>query len=577
MPVSVYRLCPAAETLALDADLLGRFAASRDEAAFAELVRRHGPLVYRVCRRLAPAVADDAFQAVFIVLARRAGAVRSPAAVASWLVGTAGRVARQMRQADLRRAAHERRAGRPEAVVADAGGDLAAVLGDELARLPAALRDPVLLCLVGGRTHAEAAAALGGSVRTLRRRLDRARAVLRARLAARGVAPAAAAALATCSGGATASVPRGLSGKTVVAALAPVGVGGSSRVTLVAAQGVIQDMTRTKISVVVTAAAALVATLGVCWSEERPAPAPATPLAAPVVQRPEPGGPDQRVVRTANFEVHAPTPVLARAFAAEAEFQRRAVAVRWLGAELPRWEKPCVVDVAQGNRSQASTLTFADGPDGRPRVNALRMEIRGDVVPALTNALPHEVTHLVLGTAAGQPVPRWADEGLAVLAESAEEQAVFDTRIREILERGRAFQVKALLAMSEYPRDAVALYAQAYSVARFLATRGGKLPAVKDVVYRGGTLTVDTPERRLAAFVLLGSRGGFARGWEAAAKDVYGFDSLDALERAWLDWLFDPKNSIPPEPAGKTSGPKDGADDRIPLRKVPRVTAPVPR
>ena len=86
-----------------DSELLARFVSARDEAAFAELVRRHGPTVYRVCRRVVgPAAADDAFQATFLVLATRADRVRKAASVGSWLFGVAGRVARQMRKRDAR-------------------------------------------------------------------------------------------------------------------------------------------------------------------------------------------------------------------------------------------------------------------------------------------------------------------------------------------------------------------------------------------------------------------------------------------------------------------------------------------
>ncbi|MBX9583556.1 MAG: sigma-70 family RNA polymerase sigma factor, partial [Gemmataceae bacterium] len=195
MPAPVLRLLAAAVAEA-DADLLGRFVATRDEPAFAELVRRHGPAVYRVCRRLAgPSTADDAFQATFLVLACRAKSVRKAASVGSWLVGVAGRVSRQMRRREMGRASRERERPERSSPVAHAPGspeiaELAAVLDDELSRLPASLRDPVVLCLIDGRTQEQAAAALGGSVRTVRRRLDRAKAVLRARLERRGVVPA---------------------------------------------------------------------------------------------------------------------------------------------------------------------------------------------------------------------------------------------------------------------------------------------------------------------------------------------------------------------------------------------------
>src|SRR5215212_1430176 len=103
MPAHVLKLLTAATADTPDADLLGRFTRDRDEAAFAELVRRHGPAVYRVCRRLVgPSSADDAFQAVFLVLACRAKAVRQAGSVGSWLIGVAGRVSRQLRKREAR-------------------------------------------------------------------------------------------------------------------------------------------------------------------------------------------------------------------------------------------------------------------------------------------------------------------------------------------------------------------------------------------------------------------------------------------------------------------------------------------
>ncbi len=125
-----------------DRDLLERFAAGADEQAFAELVWRHGPMVLRVCRRLlaSPADADDAFQAVFLVLARKAAVVRWRDSVAGWLYGTARNVARRARDAAARRAAHESRVPAPTAVSGPVdeltARELFAALDEELERLP---------------------------------------------------------------------------------------------------------------------------------------------------------------------------------------------------------------------------------------------------------------------------------------------------------------------------------------------------------------------------------------------------------------------------------------------------------
>src|SRR5436305_1772198 len=103
MPTTVLRLLYSVADETTDAELLGRFLSHRDEDAFTELVRRHGALVWRICRRLVgTSSADDAFQATFLILACRAQSVRKAASVGSWLVGVAGRVARQMRKRDRR-------------------------------------------------------------------------------------------------------------------------------------------------------------------------------------------------------------------------------------------------------------------------------------------------------------------------------------------------------------------------------------------------------------------------------------------------------------------------------------------
>ena len=257
MPAS---LLPAVARLAArddrpDADLIARFLARADEGAFAELVRRHGPMVLGVCRRfLGPTPdADDAFQAAFLVLVRRARQVAWRESVGAWLYGVAVRVARKARAVRARRRAAERQVTpmtpAPTAPAAEPD-DLAAVLDEELAALPEAYRRPLVLCELQGRTRREAARELGLAEGTLSSRLARGRRLLRARLARRGVGPAAVAGL-------TAAVPADLAAATVRGAAA---VLGGAAGTVPAAvwsltEGVVKTMVTAKLKLVVLMAA----------------------------------------------------------------------------------------------------------------------------------------------------------------------------------------------------------------------------------------------------------------------------------------------------------------------------------
>lgn len=179
------------DLLADDRDLLARFADRRDEGAFSALVKRHGGMVLGVCRRAVRdhQMAEDAFQAVFLVLARNPAAATRATSVAGWLFGVARRVGLAARRHELRRTKRERLASPGR----QAGGnpnsdwdDLLRVLDEELAALPPEYRDPLLACFLREQTQDEAARQLGWSLSTLRRRLDRGKELLRARLTRRG-------------------------------------------------------------------------------------------------------------------------------------------------------------------------------------------------------------------------------------------------------------------------------------------------------------------------------------------------------------------------------------------------------
>jgi RNA polymerase sigma factor (sigma-70 family) len=178
-----------------DRALLGRFVDASDEDAFAVLVRRHGPLVWGVCRRVLRHAADaeDAFQATFLVLARGAASVRRRDSLRCWLYGVALRVAlrarRRVQPREVSEAELPARADDP--VDAAVRSELTAVLDEEIRRLPERYRLPLVLCYLLGRTNDEAAGELGCPRGTIAVRLARGREHLRRRLLRRGLGPAA--------------------------------------------------------------------------------------------------------------------------------------------------------------------------------------------------------------------------------------------------------------------------------------------------------------------------------------------------------------------------------------------------
>src|SRR5262245_52600952 len=174
-----------------DRSLLERFSALRDEDAFATLVRRHGPLVWGVCRRVLGhrQDAEDVFQATFFVLARKAATIRWRDSVGSWLHEVAFRLSKESRVKTARRRFHELSAAALQPTLQPPARDteIYSLLDEELHRLPAKFRAPLLLCYLQGRTSDQAAEELGWALRSLQRRLAQGRELLRKRLARRGV------------------------------------------------------------------------------------------------------------------------------------------------------------------------------------------------------------------------------------------------------------------------------------------------------------------------------------------------------------------------------------------------------
>jgi RNA polymerase sigma factor (sigma-70 family) len=203
-----------------DGELLRRFAGTHDEPAFEELLHRHGPMVWAVCRQslMDEADVEDAFQATFLALIRSAGSVRHGDAIAGWLYGVAVKVVLKLKRSAARRKTHEHRAAGSEVdrSVAESNWDsLLAAVHEEIEQLPDAMRTAFVLCELEGVRQPEAAMQLGWKPGTLTSRLTRARQLLIARLSRRGLALAGGSVglgLATAS----AAVPKALLDKSLL-------------------------------------------------------------------------------------------------------------------------------------------------------------------------------------------------------------------------------------------------------------------------------------------------------------------------------------------------------------------------
>ncbi len=292
-----------------DTQLLEQYVSGGDAASFEVLVWRHGAMVLGLCRRVLrdEHEAEDAFQATFLVFARKAASVGRGEAVGCWLYKVAYRVALRLRAAAAKRPSGEPtdELAAPEQPDDAAWRDLRPVLDEEISRLPEKYRAPFVLCYLQGRTNEEAAVELGCPKGTVLSRLARGREWLRERLTRRGLAPAAVAlALNLSPQSASAAVPALLAQSTVGVAI-PFAAGTAAELLpahiAALAEGVIRTMIATKLKV---AAATLVALFvvsgGVGWAafgqsrEDRGRPANPTNPANPAVPTADRAAPQER-------------------------------------------------------------------------------------------------------------------------------------------------------------------------------------------------------------------------------------------------------------------------------------------
>jgi hypothetical protein len=220
---------------------------------------------------------------------------------------------------------------------------------------------------------------------------------------------------------------------------------------------------------------------------------------------------------TANFVVNAPNRQVAQKVGEYAERWRREKAMEWLGREMPQWGKKCPlqVTVTPSGSSGETTFAFDNGS-----ILDQHMQVSGSLERILDSVLPHEVTHTVFAYRFRQPLPRWADEGGSVLSEDDHERQKHDDLIRRFLAKGnQAYRLRKLMTMMTYPNtgeDIITLYAEGYSVVRFLVESSSK--------------------QAFLDFLADGIQPQF--GWDRALQKHYGLKNIEQLEQAWLKWML---------------------------------------
>ena len=242
--------------------------------------------------------------------------------------------------------------------------------------------------------------------------------------------------------------------------------------------------------------------------------------------------------RTTNFLVHAPTQALAEAVARDAERFRDELALYWLGKKLPPWSTPCPIQVVAGPHLAAQGVTTYT----RSPVGNFQMKVVGSPERILDSVLPHEVTHTVLATHFGRPLPRWADEGICTTVEHSVERQKHERKLREFLGNRRGIAMNKLFLMTEYPADMLPMYAQGYSVCRFLIQQSGP--------------------RKFIAFLEDYMRHP---SWTSNVRNHYGYESLAKLQEKWLAWVTNGSGPVesfastrikPVRPAAKGGSPR---------------------
>ena len=241
----------------------------------------------------------------------------------------------------------------------------------------------------------------------------------------------------------------------------------------------------------------------------------------------------QQPVVTENFAVFADDPNYANRVAQEAERYRRELAISWLGYELDPWRERCpirvTIDLHAGGETSFAFLMPPGSNRGEP--TGWEMKVFGPPDRLLDAVLPHEITHTIFATHFGRPLPRWADEGACTTVEHESERNKNHGMLMSFLgaSPSRGIPFNRMFTMKNYPHDILPLYAQGYSLAKFLIQQSDRRQFL-DFIDEG--MQRERPGTELAA-------------WDQAIEKHYGFEDLSDLQIQWIQWVRGGSRDLP--------------------------------
>ena len=236
-----------------------------------------------------------------------------------------------------------------------------------------------------------------------------------------------------------------------------------------------------------------------------------------------------------NFVVYAKDPNLAKRTSILAEQYRKQLSNEWLGYEIDRWAERCPIHVQVGIHAGGETsFAFVQSSSGTSTPVSWEMKIYGPVDRLLDAVLPHEITHTIFATHFGRPLPRWADEGACTTVEHESERNKNHQMLISFLTArpSRGIPFNRMFTMKQYPHDILPLYAQGYSVARYLIGQKGKRHFVQ-FLEKGMSVEQTNYD---------------TRAWDQATEEYYGFDNLSDLQISWEQWVRSGSPDLEPAP-----------------------------